>query len=152
MPTQSLHLDIFQKVKSMGFNTVSFYVFWGILEPKRGEISFEGFRDLQPWFDAAKQAGIYLMARPGERCSRVDTVAVWHLTFSLNKGPYINAETSAGGFPGWGTYTPGLWRTSNTTYLDAWQNYVSSVGTIIAKNQITNGGPVTLVQVFVPPL
>ena len=59
----------------MGFNTVSFYVFWGILEPKRGEISFEGFRDLQPWFDAAKQAGIYLMARPGEyrspsqRCS-----------------------------------------------------------------------------------
>lgn len=83
MPTQSLHLDVFQKVKSMGFNTVSFYVFWGILEPKRGEISFEGFRDLQPWFDAAKQAGIYLMARPGERCFRVDTVAVWHLTFSL---------------------------------------------------------------------
>jgi beta-galactosidase GanA len=68
----------------MGFNTVSFYVFWGILEPKRGEISFEGFRDLQPWFDAAKQAGIYLMARPGERCSRVNTVAVGpHLTFSL---------------------------------------------------------------------
>ncbi|KAF8444799.1 hypothetical protein L210DRAFT_3047114 [Boletus edulis BED1] len=25
----------------------------------------EGFRDLQPWFDAAKQAGVYVMARPG---------------------------------------------------------------------------------------
>jgi beta-galactosidase GanA len=49
----------------MGFNAVSFYVFWGILEPKRGEISFEGFRDLQPFFDAAKQAGLYLIARPG---------------------------------------------------------------------------------------
>lgn len=49
----------------MGLNAVSFYVFWGILEPKRGEISFEGFRDLQPFFDAAKEAGIYLIARPG---------------------------------------------------------------------------------------
>ncbi|KAG9316763.1 glycoside hydrolase family 35 protein [Chiua virens] len=125
MPVQSLHLDLFQKVKSMGFNTVSFYVFWGILEPKQGEISFEGFRDLQPWFDAARQAGIYLMARPG---------------------PYINAETTAGGFPGWGTYTPGLWRTSNTTYFEAWQNYVSSIGQILAENEITNGGPVILIQ------
>jgi beta-galactosidase GanA len=49
----------------MGFNAISFYVFWGILEPKRGEISFEGFRDLQPFFDAAMKAGIYLIARPG---------------------------------------------------------------------------------------
>ena len=49
----------------MGFNAVSFYIFWGILEGKRGDISFEGFRDLQPFFDAAKQAGLYLIARPG---------------------------------------------------------------------------------------
>jgi len=49
----------------MGLNAVSFYVFWGIHEPKRGEISFEGFRDLQPFIDAAKKAGIYLIARPG---------------------------------------------------------------------------------------
>lgn len=131
----------------MGFNSVSFYVFWGILEPKRGEISFEGFRDLQPWFDAAKQAGVYLMARPGECYSRVDIVVVIS-DFLSNQGPYINAETTAGGFPGWGTYTPGLWRTSNTTYFEAWQNYVSSVGSVIAENQITNGGPVILVQVF----
>ncbi|EGO25493.1 glycoside hydrolase family 35 protein [Serpula lacrymans var. lacrymans S7.9] len=125
MPSQSLYLDILQKVKSMGFNTVSFYVFWGIVEPKRGVISFEGFRDLQPFFDAAMEAGIYLMARPG---------------------PYINAETTAGGFPGWGTYTPSLWRTSNTTYYEAWQNYVSTTAHILAENQITNGGPIILVQ------
>lgn len=65
MPVQSLHLDIFQKIKSLGFNAVSFYVFWGLHEPKRGEISFEGFRDLQPFIDAALKAGIYLIARPG---------------------------------------------------------------------------------------
>lgn len=74
------------------------------------------------------------------------------LTFPLKIGPYINAETSAGGFPGWGTYTPGLWRTSNTTYFEAWQNYVSTIGNILAENQITNGGPVILVQVSLPSL
>ncbi|KAF4619802.1 hypothetical protein D9613_005465 [Agrocybe pediades] len=113
------------KPRAMGFNAVSFYIFWGILEGKRGDISFEGFRDLQPFFDAAKQAGVYLIARPG---------------------PYINAETTAGGFPGWGTHTPGLWRTSNASYTEAYAGYIKEVGSRIAANQITKGGPVILVQ------
>ncbi|KAF5370168.1 hypothetical protein D9758_001409 [Tetrapyrgos nigripes] len=125
MPVQSLHLDVFQKVKALGFNVVSFYIFWGILEPKRGEISFEGFRDLQPFFDAAMEAGIYLIARPG---------------------PYINAETAGGGLPGWGTNVDGLWRTSNSSYVEAYQNYIKTVGAKLAENQITNGGPIILVQ------
>ncbi|KAJ6567229.1 glycoside hydrolase family 35 protein [Mycena vulgaris] len=125
MPVQSLHLDVFQKIKSLGFNAISAYFFWGIHEPKRGEISFEGFRDLQPFFDAAMKAGLYVIARPG---------------------PYINAETTGGGFPGWGTYTPGLWRTSNSSYVEAFQGYMKAIGAQIAANQITNGGPVILVQ------
>ncbi|KXN86326.1 putative beta-galactosidase A, partial [Leucoagaricus sp. SymC.cos] len=125
-PVQSLHLDVLQKIKSMGFNAVSFYVHWGLIEPKRGDISFEGFRDLQPFFDAAQKAGLYVIARPG---------------------PYINAETAGGGLPGWGTYTPGLWRTDNASYVEAYQPYIKAVGQAIAKNQITNGGPVILVQV-----
>jgi beta-galactosidase GanA len=60
--------------------------------------------------------------------------------------PYINAETVGGGFPGWGTYTPGLWRTSNTSYVDAYQGYIKAIGGKIAANQITQGGPVILVQ------
>lgn len=63
--------------------------------------------------------------------------------------PYINAETTAGGFPGWGTYTPGLWRTSNTTYLEAYAGYIQAVGSQIAANEITKGGPIILVQVRV---
>lgn len=62
-------------------------------------------------------------------------------------GPYINAETAAGGFPGWGTYTSGLWRTSNTTYIEAYQAYIKAVGSKIAANEITKGGPIILVQV-----
>lgn len=102
----------------MGFNTVSFYVFWGLLEPKQGDISFEGFRDLQPFFDAALKAGIYLIARPG---------------------PYINAEVTAGGFPGWSVYSPGVWRTSDATYYDAWHSYMAAVGKQIGANEITKG-------------
>ncbi|KAF7331749.1 Beta-galactosidase [Mycena kentingensis (nom. inval.)] len=126
MPVQSLHLDIMQKIKALGFNAVSAYIFWGLHEAKRGEISFEGFRDLQPFFDAAKQAGLYLNIRPG---------------------PYINAEVSGGGFPGWGTHTGGLWRTSNTSYVEAYSAYVTAIGKQIAANEITKGGPVILVQV-----
>jgi hypothetical protein len=85
-----------------------------------------------------------VIARPGY---------VWlpftdYLSWQLVTSPYINGETAGGGLPGWGTYTPGLWRTSNTSYVEAYQPYIKAVGQIIAKNQITNGGPVILVQVL----
>lgn len=58
----SLWLDIFQKIKAIGFNTVSFYVDWALLEGKQGEFSAEGIFDFQPFFDAAQKAGLYLIA------------------------------------------------------------------------------------------
>jgi beta-galactosidase GanA len=66
MPVHSLYLDIFQKIKALGFNAVSFYTFWGLHEPKRGAgIDFSGFRNVTPFVEAAQEAGIYLIARPG---------------------------------------------------------------------------------------
>ena len=67
-----------------------------MLEGKPGHYSAEGIFDLQPFFDEAKQAGIYLLARPG---------------------PYINAEVSGGGFPGWLQRVNGTLRTSDEAYL-----------------------------------
>ncbi|KAF5675342.1 beta-galactosidase [Fusarium circinatum] len=125
LPVASLYPDLFQKVKAMGFNMVSFYVDWALLEGKPGEFRSEGALDLQPFIDAAHEAGIYLLARPG---------------------PYINAEVSGGGFPGWLQRVKGLLRTNATDYLEATDNYVSHVAKIIAKAQITNGGPVILYQ------
>lgn len=61
-------------------------------------------------------------------------------------GPYINAETTGGGSPGWGTRVPGAWRTGNQTYFDAMENYVRRISRILAPAQITNGGPLILVQ------
>jgi beta-galactosidase GanA len=80
LPVPGLWLDVFQKIRAMGYTGVSFYVDWAVLEGKPGQFLAEGVFDLEPFFEAAKTAGIYLLARPG---------------------PYINAEASGGGFPGW---------------------------------------------------
>jgi hypothetical protein len=98
LPVPSLYLDLFQKIKALGFNMVSFYVDWALLEGKPGEFRADGIFDLQPFFDAATEAGIYLLARPG---------------------PYINAEVSGGGFPGWLQRLRGRLRTSDADYLSA---------------------------------
>ncbi|KAI3336951.1 glycoside hydrolase family 35 protein [Xylariaceae sp. AK1471] len=125
LPVPSLWLDVFQKVKALGFNCVSFYVDWALLEGKPGNFTAEGVFDLRPFFVAAKTAGIYLLARPG---------------------PYINAEVSGGGFPGWLSRNRGALRTSSPDFLAATDNYIANIAKIIVDAQITNGGPVILYQ------
>ncbi|CAO2656033.1 Nn.00g048360.m01.CDS01 [Neocucurbitaria sp. VM-36] len=125
LPVPSLWLDIFQKIKALGYNGVSFYAAWVLHEPKPGAFSAEGIFDWDPFFDAAKKAGVYLVARPG---------------------PYINAEVSGGGFPGWLQRISGNLRTPDQDYQQASKHYIESITPIIAKAQITNGGPVILFQ------
>lgn len=85
-----------QKIKALGFNGVSIYIDWALLEGKPGHYRAEGIFDLEPFFEAAKEAGIYILARPG---------------------PYINAEVSGGGFPGWLQRVNGTLRSSDEAYL-----------------------------------
>ena len=125
LPSPGLWLDIFEKIKAIGYNGVSFYTDWGLLEGKPGDVVAEGVFALEEFFSAAADAGIYLIARPG---------------------PYINAETAAGGFPGWTLRINDTLRSASAGYLNATQNYVSTIGRIMAKAQITNGGPIILFQ------
>lgn len=104
LPVPSLYLDLFQKVKAMGFNMVSFYIDWALLEGKPGDFRSEGIFDIEPFIEAAQEAGIYLLPRPG---------------------PYINAEVSGGGFPGWLQRVKGTLRTSDADYLSATDKYVT---------------------------
>jgi beta-galactosidase GanA len=46
----------------LGYNGVSFYSAWALHEPKHGSFQAEGIWDWEPYFDAAKEAGIYLVA------------------------------------------------------------------------------------------
>ncbi|KKZ64295.1 beta-galactosidase A [[Emmonsia] crescens] len=125
LPVPSLWLDVFQKIKALGFNCVSFYTNWALTEGKPGEYTAEGIFAWEPFFEAATEAGIYLLARPG---------------------PYINAEVSGGGFPGWLQRVKGQFRTSAKDYLAATDNYIAHIAASVAKAQITNGGPVILYQ------
>ncbi|KAJ5091420.1 hypothetical protein NUU61_006290 [Penicillium alfredii] len=125
LPVLSLWIDVFQKIKALGFNCVSFYTDWALLEGKPGHYSAEGIFALEPFFDAAKDAGIYLLARPG---------------------PYVNAEVSGGGFPGWLQRVNGKLRSSDKAYLKSTDNYITHVAATVAKAQITNGGPIILYQ------
>ncbi len=62
LPVPSLWLDIFQKIKALGFNCVSFYPNWALLEGRPGNFSAEGVFDFAPFFAAASNAGVYLIA------------------------------------------------------------------------------------------
>ncbi|KAK0103956.1 hypothetical protein ONS96_005062 [Cadophora gregata f. sp. sojae] len=125
LPVPDLWLDILQKIKAAGFSAVSFYTDWALLEGEQGAYRADGAFAIEPLLEAAAKVGIYLIARPG---------------------PYINAETSGGGFPGWLQRIKGALRTRAPSYLAATDNYISSIGKTIAKYQITNGGPVILLQ------
>lgn len=68
LPVPGLWLDVFQKIKSLGYSGVSFYTAWNLLEGKQGDFSAEGVFDLVPFFEAAQTAGIYLLAVRSARC------------------------------------------------------------------------------------
>ena len=54
-----------QKIKAIGYNSVSFYVDWAPLEGRPGHFSAEGVFAYEPFFAAAEEVGLYLIARPG---------------------------------------------------------------------------------------
>lgn len=126
LPSPGLWLDVFQKIRATGYNTVSFYVDWASLEGRQGDFSATGIFALEPFVQAASQAGLYLIARTG---------------------PYINAETTGGGFPGWLQRSPDILRSDGSDYLAASTNYTANIAKILAPYQITTGGPIILWQV-----
>ena len=127
LPSPDLWSDIFQKMKAAGFNTVCCYFDWDYHSPAPGVYDFEGIRNMDAFLDAAADAGLYVIARPG---------------------PYINAETDSGGFPGWLTTIKGLARSTASDYLADALEWLGKIDPIIARHQLTNGtGTVIACQV-----
>ncbi|CAK5269747.1 unnamed protein product [Mycena citricolor] len=126
-----LWADVFDKIKSNGFNTVSFCVHWGQHYPApdtnngQGDFQQNTYRDMELFIQEAQKAGLWLIARPG---------------------PYTNAEATGGGLPGWVGNIAGSLRTNNPNYTQTWVPYMNSISQVIARNQVTEGGPIILVQ------
>jgi beta-galactosidase GanA len=126
LPSPSLWLDVLEKMKSEGYNAVSIYFDWGYHSPASGVYDFTGVRNMDEVLDMAAKAGLYVIARPG---------------------PYINAEVTGGGYPGWLTTQAGKARTSAADYLTATDQWLNRIDQILRRHQLTNGtGSVILYQ------
>ncbi len=79
-PGEEMARDRFFKMKSGGYNTVDIYFNWNYHSAKPSEYDFSGIKDVRKVLQAAKDAGLFVIARPG---------------------PFINAEVNAGGLPFW---------------------------------------------------
>ncbi|KAH6699212.1 beta-galactosidase [Verticillium dahliae] len=128
LPVPELWRDLLEKMKAAGFNAFSIYNSWGYHEASPGVLDFtSGAHDFVSLMTIAKEVGIYLLIRPG---------------------PYVNAETNAGGFPLWlttGEY--GSLRDDDPRYTKAWTPYWEEISKIIAPHLVTNGGNVAMFQI-----
>ena len=127
LPSPDLWRDVLQKMKASGFNTVSIYFDWGYHSPKPGVYDFHGVRDMDRVLDMAAEEGLYVIARAG---------------------PYVNAELSRGGFPGWLVNQRATARTDDPEYLAAADAWLTAIDPIIARHQLGGGkGSVILYQI-----
>jgi beta-galactosidase len=116
-----------QMAKAMGLNTVCAYLFWNQIEPQPGQFDWSGQADAAEFCRVAQQEGLWVILRPG---------------------PYSCAEWEMGGLPWWLLKDHDLQlRTRDPRYLDAARKYLAEVGRVLAPLQITQGGPILMVQV-----
>ena len=119
--------DRMRKMKAMGLNTLTTYVFWNLHEPKPGQFDFTGNLDIAAYVRTAQEEGLWVIVRPG---------------------PYVCTEWEFGGFPAWLLATPDMKvRSADPRFLKSAANYMRQVGRQLAPLQITRGGPVIMVQV-----
>src|ERR1700751_6189094 len=116
LPSPALWLDVFQKMKAGGFNTICCYFDWDYHSSKSGTYDFTGIRDLDRFLSLASEVGLYVIVRPG---------------------PYINAETDSGGFPGWLTKIKGRARSTAPDYLAAAYPWLSPGDPIFCPPPLT---------------
>ncbi|KAF8320898.1 glycoside hydrolase family 35 protein [Clavulina sp. PMI_390] len=115
---------IWGELDAAGFSGISIYLHWGATAFTETDLDFKYFRSVTDFLDIAKSVGLLVTVRPG---------------------PYINAETNAGGFPGWLSNFGGTARTNASDYTEAWVPWITAVSKFIAPYQYPDG-PVIAVQ------
>ncbi|MCK9412916.1 MAG: beta-galactosidase [Prolixibacteraceae bacterium] len=124
--TPDMWPQMLKESKSAGLNCIETYVFWEGHERQEGKYDFSERYNLPLFLDLCQKNGLYVI---------------------LRVGPYICAEWNYGGLPWWLATKPGLvTRTWNKPYMDAMESWVMELGRQVANRQISNGGPIILVQ------
>jgi beta-galactosidase len=119
--------DRLRKVRALGLNTITVYVFWNLHEPVPGQYDFSGQNDVAEFLREAQQEGLMVVLRPG---------------------PYVCAEWDLGGYPSWLLKQDGmLLRSTQPAYLEAVRRWMLRLGKELAPLQVSRGGPIIAVQV-----
>jgi len=115
-----------KQARAMGLNTVSFYLFWNLCEPREGEFTFSGMTDVRRMLQLCQENGLWAILRPG---------------------PYCCAEVEYGGIPWWTAKYPDVpIRTNDPTYVAWSRRYIEQVFGQVGDLQDTHGGPLLMVQ------
>ncbi|MDE7477227.1 MAG: beta-galactosidase, partial [Lachnospiraceae bacterium] len=119
--------DRLEKLKAMGCNTVETYIAWNVHEPKKGIYDFSGRNDFVEFVKTAQELGLYVILRPS---------------------PYICAEWEFGGLPAWLLQEDDMrLRACHESFLKHVREYYDKLFPLITPLQITEGGPVIMMQV-----
>jgi beta-galactosidase len=116
--------DRIRKARQMGLNTIETYVAWNAHAPAPGTFRLDGGLDLGRFLDLVAAEGMYAIVRPG---------------------PYICAEWTNGGLPAWVLAESGV-RRNDPGFLEAVGGYFAELAPVVVPRQVTEGGPVILVQ------
>ncbi|KAG9326862.1 hypothetical protein KVV02_001386, partial [Mortierella alpina] len=129
LPDRSRWRPILEQYRSAGLNCIRIYFHWGFHSPAEGKYIFDegSNRDINYLLTLCEELGLYVLAAPG---------------------PYICAETQAGGFPIWLAakreirlrhMSTNFWKVYDPTFMAYCVEYFEQILPFLAKHQITNG-------------
>jgi beta-galactosidase len=117
-----------QMAKAMGCNTIAAYVFWNYHEQEAGQFDFTTEnRNIAAFIKLVQAEGMWILLRPG---------------------PYVCAEWEFGGLPPYLLRIPDIKvRCMDPRYMAATERYIKALSEQVKDLQVTNGGPIIMVQV-----
>ncbi|MHC4217234.1 MAG: beta-galactosidase [Planctomycetota bacterium] len=123
---QEAWVDRIAAARQAGFNTIATSCPWLVHEPRKGRFSFHGDTDVRRFVELCGAAGMWVVLRPG---------------------PYIGGHYDAGGLPSWLVeQSDAALREANEPFQERVSLYFRKLLDELADLQVTNDGPILLVQ------
>jgi beta-galactosidase len=119
--------DRMRKLKSLGLNTLTTYVFWNAHETAPGQYDFSDNLDVAAYIRMAQEEGLWVNLRPG---------------------PYVCAEWDGGGFPAWVMNDADIRpRSLDPRFMTPVKTWLKRLAQELKPVMISRGGPVILTQI-----